>query len=148
MKCTSQRKSIPELEDLFFFSILSPHRAIQHYSPLPQVTRGIRCGLLFRVRKIPFLVELKMAETPSVKDLPKIADSLKGELMQEHALKHTEANEKIVLPSAEDLKMEKTHQNILSGKGKYNLRYVPRGPLEKMKIQSFLAYRGTVNENI
>ena len=82
-----------------------------------------------------------MAETPSVKDLPKIADSLKGELMQEHALKHTEANEKIVLPSAEDLKMEKTHQNILSGKGKYNLRYVPRGPLDKMKIQSFLAYR-------
>jgi hypothetical protein len=56
-----------------------------------------------------------MAESPSVKDLPKIADSLKGELMQEHALKPTEANEKIVLPSAEDLKMEKTHQNILSG---------------------------------
>ena len=56
-----------------------------------------------------------MAESPSVKDLPKIAESLKGELMQEHALKPTEANEKIVLPSAEDLKMEKTHQNILSG---------------------------------
>ena len=111
-------ETLPELEDLFFFSILSPHRAIQHYSPPPPPPGDTwdQVWVIVQSKKNTVFVELKMAETPSVKDLPKIADSLKGELMQEHALKHTEANEKIVLPSAEDLKMEKTHQNILSGK--------------------------------
>eukprot|EP00092_Neocalanus_flemingeri_P075898 GFUD01094093.1.p1 GENE.GFUD01094093.1~~GFUD01094093.1.p1 ORF type:complete len:277 (+),score=104.37 GFUD01094093.1:42-872(+) len=54
----------------------------------------------------------------TVKDLPKellIADNLKGELLQEHNLKHTEAEEKNSLPTAEDLKQEKTHQNIITG---------------------------------
>ena len=50
-----------------------------------------------------------------VKDLPKIADELKGELMKERSLKSTEAQEKNVLPSAEDLQQEKTHQNFLTG---------------------------------
>jgi hypothetical protein len=68
-------------------------------------------------------LQRRMAETPSVKDLPKIAESLKGELMQEHALKHTDPNEKIVLPSAEDLKMEKTHQNILSGNFRFKIKF-------------------------
>ena len=49
------------------------------------------------------------------KDLPKIADALKGELLQERSLKPTEAQEKNVLPSADDVKQEKTHQNIMSG---------------------------------
>ena len=50
-----------------------------------------------------------------VKELPKIADDLKGELLKERSLKPTEAQEKIVLPSAEDVKQEKTHQNMLTG---------------------------------
>ena len=57
--------------------------------------------------------------TTTVKDLPKellIADNLKGELLKEHNLKHTEATEKNPLPTAEDLKQEKTHQNIITGK--------------------------------
>jgi len=54
----------------------------------------------------------------AVKDLPKellIADTLKGELLKEHNLKHTEAAEKNPLPTAEDLKQEKTHKNIITG---------------------------------
>ena len=54
-----------------------------------------------------------------VKDLPAnllIAENLKGELLKDHKLKPTEAAEKIVLPSAEDVKQEKTHQNILTGR--------------------------------
>ena len=38
-----------------------------------------------------------------------------GELLKERSLKPTEAQEKIVLPSAEDVKQEKTHQNMLTG---------------------------------
>ena len=55
----------------------------------------------------------------TVADLPKdllIAEGLKGELLKEHNLKPTEATEKNVLPSAEDVQQEKTHQNILTGK--------------------------------
>ena len=48
-------------------------------------------------------------------ELPRIGETLKGELLKEHALKPTEANEKNVLPTAEDVKQEKTHQSILSG---------------------------------
>eukprot|EP00092_Neocalanus_flemingeri_P039232 GFUD01042710.1.p1 GENE.GFUD01042710.1~~GFUD01042710.1.p1 ORF type:complete len:176 (+),score=67.70 GFUD01042710.1:55-582(+) len=54
----------------------------------------------------------------TVKDLPKdllIADGLKGELLKEHKLKPTEATEKNLLPTAEDVQQEKTHQNILTG---------------------------------
>jgi len=56
--------------------------------------------------------------TTTVKDLPKellIADNLKGELLKEHNLKHTEAAEKNSLPTVEDLKLEKTHQGLLKG---------------------------------
>ena len=55
---------------------------------------------------------------PTVKDLPKellIADTLKGELLKEHNLKHTEAEEKNPLPTAEDLQQEKTHHSIITG---------------------------------
>ena len=57
-------------------------------------------------------------ENIAVKDIPQeklIKNSLKDELLGEHNLKHTEAAEKIVLPTAEDVKLEKNHQNILSG---------------------------------
>ena len=51
-------------------------------------------------------------------ELPRIASGLKGELEAGASLKPTESNEKNILPSAEDLKQEKTHKNILSGKEK------------------------------
>ena len=58
-------------------------------------------------------------EAVAVKDIPKemlIGASLKDELLGDRKLKPTEATEKIVLPSAEDVKNEKSHRNILSGK--------------------------------
>ena len=56
-----------------------------------------------------------MAESPAVKDLPKIDDTLKGQLLGSHNLKHQEAAEKNVLPSAQDIKEEKIHENVLTG---------------------------------
>ena len=62
-----------------------------------------------------------------VKDLPKMADELKGELLKERSLKPTEAQEKNVLPSAEDVKQEKTHQNMLTGDAVNNFKnYIDR----------------------
>ena len=54
----------------------------------------------------------------SVKDIPRellIGDGLKEELMSERTLKHTEAGEKNTLPTAEDVKLEKDHNNLISG---------------------------------
>ena len=61
-----------------------------------------------------------MSESPSTKDLPKIDNSLKGELLKEHNLKATEVNEKVVLPSADDVKQEKNHQGIMEGVEKFS----------------------------
>ena len=63
---------------------------------------------------------------PTVKDLPKellIADTLKGELLKEHNLKHTEAEEKNPLPTAEDLQQEKTHHSIITGTTQHNKQH-------------------------
>ena len=65
----------------------------------------------FRVKKL--LGDPTMSSP--AKDLPKIADQLKGEILAEHSLKPTEAQEKNVLPSADDVKQEKNHQNIMTG---------------------------------
>ena len=62
------------------------------------------------------LIEFLFSERMSDKvELPKIASGLKGELEAGASLKPTESLEKNVLPSAEDLKQEKTHESILSG---------------------------------
>ena len=58
-------------------------------------------------------------ESISVKDIPQnmlIGNSLKEQLLGERKLKPTEAAEKNVLPSVEDVQSEKNHQNILTGK--------------------------------
>ena len=60
------------------------------------------------------------------KDLPKIADQLKGEILAEHSLKPTEAQEKNVLPSADDVKQEKNHQNIMTGTDRQTDRQTER----------------------
>jgi len=54
-------------------------------------------------------------DAPALKDLPKIEGSLKDELVKPHDLKKTEVTEKIALPTAEDLKQEKTHEGVLKG---------------------------------
>ena len=58
-------------------------------------------------------------DTLTIKDIPRemlIKDSLKGELLGDRKLRPTEAAEKNVLPSAEDVQTEKKHQSILNGK--------------------------------
>jgi len=54
-------------------------------------------------------------DAPALKDLPKIEGTLKDELVKPHELKKTEVTEKIALPTAEDLKQEKTHEGVLKG---------------------------------
>jgi len=50
-----------------------------------------------------------------IKDLPKVEASLKQAIEKPSELKHVEVEEKIVLPSADDLKAEKTHENLQKG---------------------------------
>lgn len=46
-------------------------------------------------------------------ELPKLAGHIKAELEADHSLKHVETEEKIVLPSAEQIDQEKTTQQLL-----------------------------------
>ena len=84
--------------------------------------------------------------TTTVKDLPKellIADNLKGELLTEHNLKHTEATEKNPLPTAEDLKQEKTHQNIITGKEFKEISKIKlKGFSQELKVSKVTHLRG------
>lgn len=54
-------------------------------------------------------------EAPLVKDLPKLDEHIKGEIVKDVQLKHIEVHEKVVLPTAEDLKQEKVHESLLQG---------------------------------
>merc|ERR1711997_1388040 len=75
------------------------------HTPSPTITH------LLRENKC----NLRATMSSPAKDLPKIADQLKGEILAERSLKPTEAQEKNVLPSADDVKQEKNHQNIMTG---------------------------------
>ena len=71
--------------------------------------------------------------TTPVANIPKdllIGEVLKDEILKEHNLKPTEATEKNILPSAEDVKQEKTHQNMLSGEDNH--------VFPKLQIEAFL----------
>ncbi|KAL1500871.1 hypothetical protein ABEB36_006296 [Hypothenemus hampei] len=59
---------------------------------------------------------------PSLKDLPKVAGDLKSELegFSSSKLKNAETQEKIVLPSAEDVAAEKTEKALIEGIAKFN----------------------------
>ena len=61
-----------------------------------------------------------MSGPPAVKDLPKMGDSLKGELLSPRHLKETTVAEKNVLPTAEDVAAEKTHQGLIDGVEKFD----------------------------
>jgi len=50
----------------------------------------------------------------SLKDLPKISNPLAKELLESHHLRHTETEEKVVLPTPEQIAREKTEQSLLS----------------------------------
>lgn len=51
--------------------------------------------------------------SPSKEELPKIDGGLKAELEADHSLKHAQTEEKIVLPSAEQIKNEKQQQQVI-----------------------------------
>jgi len=55
------------------------------------------------------------SDAAAVKDLPKIGDTLKGELLSPRNLKDVETAEKNVLPTADDVKAEKTHNSLIDG---------------------------------
>ncbi|XP_048516765.1 thymosin beta isoform X11 [Dendroctonus ponderosae] len=59
---------------------------------------------------------------PALKDLPKVAGDLKSELegFSSSKLKNAETQEKIVLPSAEDLAAEKTEKALIEGIAKFD----------------------------
>ena len=60
------------------------------------------------------IFQVKMA-APTVKDLPKMDETIQQEVAKEHNLKHVETAEKVVLPTADDVKQEKTHQGLIQG---------------------------------
>ena len=78
------------------------------------------------------------------KDLPKIADQLKGEILAEHSLKPTEAQEKNVLPSADDVKQEKNHQNIMTGTDRQTDRQIQTRCLSVFTVQGSQGSRVTL----
>lgn len=53
--------------------------------------------------------------SPAKEELPKIATDIKSELEAEHKLAPVETVEKVVLPSAEDITTEKTHNELVKG---------------------------------
>jgi len=58
--------------------------------------------------------------SPSKEELPKIAVDLKSEIENEHKLKPAETEEKVVLPSKEEIEQEKTHQELVKGIESFN----------------------------
>ncbi|CAG9769627.1 unnamed protein product [Ceutorhynchus assimilis] len=65
---------------------------------------------------------------PALKDLPKVAGDLKSELegFSSTKLKNAETQEKIVLPSAEDVAQEKTHNALIAGVENFNSSLLKR----------------------
>jgi len=50
--------------------------------------------------------------SPTKEELPKIASTLKNELVAEHNLKHADTQEKVVLPSKEEIDLERGQQQL------------------------------------
>uniref|UniRef100_A0A0K8RJY2 Putative ciboulot n=1 Tax=Ixodes ricinus TaxID=34613 RepID=A0A0K8RJY2_IXORI len=55
--------------------------------------------------------------SPSKENLPKVADEIQQELFSFKAsnLKHAETQEKVTLPSKEDIESEKEHKQMIEG---------------------------------
>ncbi|CAG0895581.1 unnamed protein product [Darwinula stevensoni] len=80
--------------------------------------------LYLQVLSVSFLSKRKIykknrmsGESPKLEDLPKVDPSLKSELttFESSQLKHAETQEKVVLPTQEDITQEKTHDAVLKG---------------------------------
>jgi len=87
----------------------------------------------------------------SVKELPKIESTLKGELLSPHHLKETKVSEKNVLPTESDIAQEKTHQGLIQGVETFTpekLHHVktrePASGVEVMRTE--LAHQSSVKE--
>ena len=52
--------------------------------------------------------------SPKKEELPKLANPLAKELTKEHVLSHVETEEKIVLPTKEQLESERKEKSLLS----------------------------------
>ncbi|CAH1954551.1 unnamed protein product [Acanthoscelides obtectus] len=65
---------------------------------------------------------------PALKDLPKVAGDLKSELegFKSSKLKNADTQEKIVLPSAEDVAQERTHIALMDGVEKFQTSTLKR----------------------
>ncbi|XP_052754810.1 thymosin beta isoform X5 [Galleria mellonella] len=63
-----------------------------------------------------------VSDTPSLKDLPKVATDLKSQLegFNTSCLRDVDTNEKIVLPSAEDVATEKNQKSLFDGIEKFD----------------------------
>lgn len=70
-----------------------------------------------------------MAST-NKEELPKIDGCIKAELEADHSLKHVETEEKIVLPSAEQINKEKTQQQLLK-----NIESFPKQQLKPAQTE-------------
>ncbi|TRY80839.1 hypothetical protein TCAL_04857 [Tigriopus californicus] len=57
----------------------------------------------------------------ALKDLPNLQGNIKDEIMSPHKLKETLITEKNVLPTAEDVQQEKTHQGLIQGVEGFNV---------------------------
>ncbi|CAH2046724.1 unnamed protein product, partial [Iphiclides podalirius] len=117
-----QLRSVP-----FRVHIYSVHRSRR--SRISPVVRGAR--FLFESPTSNKLRNPAMAcsvsDAPSLKDLPKVANDLKSQLegFNTSCLRDVDTNEKIVLPSAEDIAQEKQHTALLQDVEKFqpsNLR--------------------------
>lgn len=76
-------------------------------------------------------------EAVAIKDIPKemfIANTLKEQLLADHKLKPTEAGEKNILPSAEDVRTEKNHQNILTGIEAFNSEALKHADMQEKLV--------------
>lgn len=71
-----------------------------------------------------------MSATATKEELPKLDGDIKAELEADRSLKHVETEEKIVLPSAEQIDQEKTQQKLLK-----NIESFPKQQLKPAQTE-------------
>lgn len=69
-------------------------------------------------------------EAPKAEELPKLDGSIKAELEANKSLKHVETEEKVVLPSADQIEEEKTQQEFLK-----NIESFPKQQLKPAQTE-------------
>jgi len=98
---------------------LTPH-LIFHYF-INVVTKFFGQWLIFGKSNQQLIYpQIENMSSPSKEELPKIAVDLKSEIEKEHELKPAETEEKVVLPSKEEIQQERTHQELVKGIESFN----------------------------